>query len=170
MQRKSLFLHLYDGKSSIGMKAKFLRLFGMILTFLFGSLGLTSCVMYGSPYCDFTVKGKVTEKEGEPVPQAKVVVDAYNSWVDGIGKHYTNLDYTDTLYTDSEGRIEKSTVLTVEPSEVRITVMDADGATNGKFDEVTLENLELKQLKRGGKRWYQGSYEADFEAIVDIEK
>lgn len=126
--------------------------------------------MYGSPHCDFTVKGKVTDTEGEPVPEVKVVVDAYNSWVDGIGKHYTNLDYTDTLFTDNKGCIEKSAILTVEPSEVRITVIDADGAENGEFDEVVLENLEVKQLKRGGNGWYQGAYEVDFEAVVEIDK
>ena len=152
------------------MKAKLLRLFSMILTFLFGSLGLNSCVMYGSPYCDFAVKGKVKDTDGEPVSEAKVVVDAYNSWIDGIGKHYTILDYTDTLYTDGSGYVEKAAILTGEPSEVRITIVDADGEENGKFDDVVLENLELKQLKRGGKGWYQGSYEIDFEVVVDIDE
>ena len=62
------------------MKNFIKALFGGLLTVLgFGScdvVGGGMMCMYGQPHADFTVKGTVTDEEGEPVKGIKTVVDA----------------------------------------------------------------------------------------------
>lgn len=154
------------------MKSRLVRTF---VTFLSGLIGVSvfqSCIfgaMYGSPYAMFDVKGKVAGQTGKPVTRAKVVIDAYNSWTDGEGVHRTNLEYTDTLFTDSKGMIKTSAMLSGGPDEVKIMIIDADGPANGKFEDCVLENVPVERLKKGRGAWDNGTYGIDFEAEVEVK-
>ena len=158
------------------MKAKVSAFFTTIIGAILGLLGFQSCgllevpVMYGTPHVDFSYKGKVSDENKKPVAGAKVVVDAYYSWTDGAGYDYTQLDYTDTLYTDSQGRVEKTVRLFDKSSNVVVTVTDVDGPENGEFDETVIENLQMQKVKDGTGAWYNGAYEMEFDATVKIKK
>lgn len=152
------------------MKNFFRMLFGGILSLLgFGScdeIGREMVCMYGQPHADFTVKGTVTDEEGKPVEGIRTVIDAYLSWTDGVGNHYRELDYTDTLYTDSSGMVQRKTGLFDKSSDVTVTLTDVDGEKNGSFEEKVMEGLQMTQVKKGDDSWYNGAYELKFEATL----
>lgn len=149
-----------------------------LLKVVFGSLlsllGFSSCdivkggyCMYGQPHADFTVKGTVTDVEGKPVEGIRTVVDAYQKWTDDAGIEYSNLDYTDTLYTNVNGKIESRATLFSRPSEVMITISDMDGEENGgEFEEQVINDPEIKTVKKGDGEWYIGAYEASFKVTL----
>ena len=103
---------------------------------------------------------------GEPVEGIRAVVDAYFSWTDGAGNHYRKLDYTDTLYTDSSGMVQRKTGLFDKSSDVTVTLTDVDGEKNGSFEEKVMEGLQMTQVKKGDDSWYNGAYELKFEATL----
>lgn len=150
---------------------KFLKmLLGGLLTLLgFGACDIVGggMVMYGQPHADFTVKGTVTDEEGKPVEGIRTVVDTYYRWTDGAGINYRQLDYTDTLYTDANGQVQRETSLFDKSSEIIITLTDMDGEDNGGlFEGQVIEGLEMKQVKKGDGSWYNGAYELDFDATL----
>lgn len=154
------------------MKSRLVRAFVTFLSGIIGVSAFQSCIfgaMYGSPYAIFDVKGKVTDQTGKPVARAKTVIDAYNSWTDGEGVHRTVLEYTDTLYTDSQGIIKTSAMLSGGPDEVKVMIIDADGPANGEFEDRVLENVPVEQLKKGRGAWNNGTFGIDFEAEVDMK-
>lgn len=140
---------------------------------LLGLLGFGSCdspilgglvAMYGQPHADFTVKGTVTDETGTPIEGIKTVVDSYYEWVDDAGYSYSQLDFSDTLYTDAQGRIEMGAGL-FDKGRVVVTLTDVDGEENGgTFEEKVLDNVPLEQVEKGDGAWYNGAYEAVFEA------
>ena len=158
------------------MKAKVSAFFTTIIGAILGLLGFQSCgllekpVMYGTPHVDFSYKGKVSDESKKPVPGAKVVIDAYFSWTDGAGFDYTQLDYTDTLYTDSRGNVEKTVTLFDKSSNVVVTITDVDGPENGEFEETVIDNLQMNKVKDGSGGWYGGAYEMEFDATVKMKK
>ena len=159
------------------MKAKVSKVFISIITGLLGMLGFQSCnifgggmVMYGTPHADFNVKGKVTDEDGKPVPGARTVIDSYYGWTDDLGISYSNLDYTDTLYTDSQGYVNAKAMVFGVSSHITVTVTDIDGPENGEFEEKVIENLHMHKVKDGDGSWYGGAYEMEFEAVVKMKK
>ena len=172
MQHPKPDLHLYTVQTIYAMKSRLVRTFVTFLSGLIGVSTFQSCIfgaMYGSPYAMFDVKGKVAGQTGKPVTRAKVVIDEYNSWTDGEGVHRTNLEYTDTLFTDSKGMIKTSAMLSGGPDEVKIMIIDADGPANGEFEDCLLENVPVERLKKGRGAWDNGTYGIDFEAEVEVK-
>lgn len=156
------------------MKAKVSLLLKSLLGSVLAFLGFNSCdvvpggmmCMYGQPHADFTIKGTVTDEEGKPIEGIKAVVDVYENWTDGAGIHRSQLDYTDTIYTDSQGKIRRSTSI-FDKAEVNITLSDVDGAENGsEFEGWSIEGLEMKEVKEGDDSWYNGAYELDFSTTL----
>lgn len=97
--------------------------------------------MYGSPYIDYKVKGKVTDKEGNPIPG--IVVSGYSAKPATSG---------------SDGAYE----LTGEsfPQRIEVSFTDTDGPANGgEFAEKRIE-VEFTEADRTakGKGWYEGSF------------
>lgn len=159
------------------MKEKLTKLWGNISKALLVFLGFQfqSCIfgaMYGSPYADFNIKGTVTDEDGEGISDIQVIVDVYQSWTDDIDSTYTMLDYTDTLYTNDEGKVSKKNgYIFAEPAHVRITLNDnQEGIDNGgDFESKTLTNndgIKLRQTKKGGSGWYNGAFDADFNTTL----
>ena len=151
--------------------------FSALLGGLLAMLGFTSCegsvngptgggmlAMYGQPYASFTVKGTVTDEAEKPVEGIKTVIDSYFEWTDDAGYEYSQLDYSDTLYTDSQGRIEKTSSI-FGKGRVVVTLTDVDGPENGgKFEEQVMEGLEMKKVEDSDRAWYEGGYETEFTA------
>ena len=161
------------------MKVRFNRFMNMLIGAVLSMLGFQSCgkilggfmAMYGTPHSDFTYKAKVTDETGKPIEGIKTVIDVYYSWQDGAGFNYTNLDHTDTLYTNSEGVAERKATVFAQPSTVVVTLTDIDGEANGgEFEELVIDDLKTTQVKKGDKGWYGGAYELDFEAKMKKNK
>lgn len=159
------------------MKEKLTKLWGKISKVLLVFLGFQfqSCIfgaMYGCPYADFSVKGTVTDEDGKGISDIQVIIDVYQSWTDDIDSTYTMLDYTDTLYTNDEGKIsKKNSNIFDEPAHVRITLNDhLEGLDNGgDFESKILtdnDEIKLRQTKKGGSGWYNGAFEASFKTTL----
>lgn len=95
------------------MKQAFLNLINMMLSGMLVMLGFSSCsegdnpedipLMYGSPHGSYKVSGLVTDTDGAPVKDARIIVRKYKA--DGQYLYYPKA--CDTTYTDSQGRYER---------------------------------------------------------------
>ena len=140
----------------------------MLLALL--GLGTTGCIipcMYGSPTADWTVKGKVINESGEPVPGLQVVLN--NHYENSEDVIYDQNDWPlDTLLTGTDG------VYTVDQGgfplqQLKVDVMDIDGeAGGGEYADVS---LIIKDFKfEDGKGWYEGHAEINVPDIIVHKK
>ncbi|MDD2292626.1 MAG: radical SAM-associated putative lipoprotein [Bacteroidales bacterium] len=125
-----------------------------VLALLLGMLGVSSCVMkvmYGTPYADYNISGKVKQPSGAPIVGAKVVIGQ----VSDTGTYNSGLSVFDTLSTDRDGRY----VFNRDEwpaTHLRIIAMDTDGDLNGgtfKRDSIDITDIQFEG-KSGS--WYSG--------------
>ena len=157
------------------MKATLSKIFGKISKVLLVFLGFQfqSCIfgaMYGCPYADFSVKGTVTDEDGKGIPNIQVVVDGYQQWTDDLDSTYRILDFTDTLYTNDDGKVERINMEIIdEPEILEITLHDSMiGIDNGgDYESKVLgdEDIKFKQTKKASG-WYTGALEASFKTSM----
>jgi putative lipoprotein (rSAM/lipoprotein system) len=132
-----------------------------IITGLLALLGFTGCDviggkdMYGTPTASYEVKGRVTDSEGEPVRDIKIVV----------GDENTPEEYMPVGITDASGSYSV-TWRDFPDSPFPVTAQDIDGPENG--GEFATEVVEVKFVSDdyvGGDGWYSGkaTKEIDFE-------
>lgn len=149
------------------MKKFVLRTYGKIIAWVLAVLGLHSCDItpaaeYGTPTADFVVKGKVNNAHNlQPIKDMAV-----------IHKSDTAPYGNDTVRTDANGNYELKFKKTAFGSEdITVYASDIDGETNGTYhsDTIQIKAHEFKQVKKGGKNWYNGKFEgkADFSLIRD---
>lgn len=129
-----------------------------LLWFLLSLLGFgTSCsdndntpenfmCEYGTPSATFSVKGKVTDDEGKPIPGIEVQLEK---------------DY-DKQLTDEQGNFEfvKSLTFHIDEKPMPLRFTDIDGPENGSFEPATVD-VQFTQnpdVKPGS--WYQGDFTA----------
>lgn len=126
-----------------------------LLAGILSLLGYASCdevspdnVMYGCPSAIFTVKGKVTNESGMPVPQIQLRIP------------HQKTAGTDTLYSDAEGLFTYPTDL-VSPHDTKLTIIstDIDGSENkGSFrPDTTIVSVKRTEFTGGDGKWNQGS-------------
>lgn len=120
--------------------------------------------MYGQPTAVFKMLGTVKNRSGKPVKGIRVVIAPDNN---------NHREY-DTLYTDASGRFEKDRLKHSWPDELKyVTVRfeDVDGAENGSYrmKELKRSDIQVKQTDKG-KGWFQGSFTATADAVLDEEK
>lgn len=105
---------------------------------------------YGTPHVNFSVKGKVQNKAGEPIPGIEVS---------------TSSQYV--THTNEEGVFVYNWDEWVAPLpyEATIKFRDTDGAENGSYaDQQLTVTFEEKDQTAGPSGWSEGSY-----ALSDIE-
>lgn len=92
---------------------------------------ITGCSKYGTPICDFELKGKVKNQENSPVENIQIV----------INEPYSG--YVDTVYTDDAGDF-RLIVYENSGNIYHIKAVDTDGEENeGKYKEKNINiNLE----------------------------
>jgi len=132
--------------------------FALLLSLV--GLGTTSCwpvCMYGSPCAEWTVKGKVVDEAGEPIPGLQVAL--------GNRTNSDNYYPLDTLHTGAEGVYEL--ISGGNPiSHLQIDVKDIDGEEGGgSFRDTTLVISDL-QYKDGDGDWYVGHVEIEVPDIT----
>ena len=126
------------------------KLIWMLLALLGFSAGCEDemTAEYGCPFATYSVKGKVTDKAGAPIPGIRVSLD----------REY------DYKYTDSDGRfafVNHNTSFVPET----LRAEDVDGPENGSYRsaEIQVTFIRNPAVLSGG--WYGGDYIA---ADVDI--
>lgn len=143
--------------------------FFSLLLALFG-FGTTECCtprMYGSPNAEWTVKGKVTDEDNNPVPGLQVVLgDRLDNGEGPVSNEtYRTLD---TLRTQADGTYSVSRY-GFPVQTLQVDIHDIDGADNGgQFEDasVIIRNIE----NGGGKGGYSGHTEIDVPDIIVKKK
>ncbi len=144
------------------MKRTLLSLYGKAIQSVLAFIGIivTSCVEYGSPYAEFIIKGKVTDKTShQPIRDINIVYKLPGS-KRGI----------DTVKTDANGEYTLKTDWIVK--EAWLYAEDTDGEQNGGQyapDSLRMSDFYLKQTRKGDGRWFEGTFEkndADFSLRI----
>ena len=139
-----------------------------ILLALFG-LVASSCmrIMYGSPYADWSVKGKVVDENHNPVGGLQVALG--NRFQNSPSVIYdVNYEPLDTLQTATDGTYElRRSSFPIQQLEIH--VQDIDGEKNGgEFEEAGL--LVKKIEYTGAKGWYEGHADIEVPDIIVKKK
>lgn len=108
---------------------------------------------YGSPYAEYEVKGRVTDRQGEPIAGIQVTCDAMD-----MQPEYTDSDGSYVLYGNGFPR-----------EKIQVTFEDVDGEENrGVFAGKTV-SAEAVQVQTGDDNWNFGVYEAEVNAELSPE-
>ena len=134
-----------------------------IIAGLLTLLGFSACdkiipmgLEYGTPHAKFTVSGKVTDEQGQALPQIRIVTPK-------IAHSTTFWQVRDTLYTKSDGSFECTH--TCYPFAETISV-------HLKFEDPTFETdstkVDFKLSDLSGKEgsWYYGSAKKEINMIL----
>lgn len=130
--------------------------FALLLGLLgFGGCQLISPEMYGSPTALFSVKGKVTDEQGNPIQNLEVNLYGVDSYE---GQDYVIPNYREPARTDKTG------TFFIEMSDspfttVQVNVQDVDGAANGgefASDSVRTSNYSFLKDKTDKNMWSVG--------------
>ncbi len=109
--------------------------------------------MYGTPIATFSVKGNVTDTDGQPIKGIRVKVDYYTS----------------TL-TDEQGKFGFDKVQMIgfgnDSFNKQLEFQDIDGEENGSFEdkEINVTFIRDKDVQRD--TWYFGDYKAKDTDVV----
>ena len=127
------------------MKIKYLKLKNWFLVSLAGLMGvnMSSCGLeYGCPEANYTVKGKVTDPSGEPIPGIKVTGNWDNDITSASGDYILS------------ARVEP-----LYPEEtIQIVFADVDSSENGSYQNDTVPvTFQYSELTGGDGHWYEGS-------------
>lgn len=122
----------------------------------------TPVAEYGTPHVTFTFKGRVLDKDGNPIPGIKVtpIIE-----VGAAG---------DAQYTNVEGKVEGGIpwVAAWDKEKIGIAFEDEDGPENGGAfapDTLYYKDLNVKQVEEG-RGWDEGTFHADFEKTLSPEE
>lgn len=126
-----------------------------ILGFTIPMIGCNAPEMYGTPWADYEVKGKVLDADGDPIKGIKVslIEDQYNS------------QSTQSL----ENGTFKVSLGTIPFDKLKLTAQDIDGAENGgEFEEKTVE-LDFSKIKYTGESdgWYHGKKSLEQDIVLE---
>lgn len=101
---------------------------------------------YGTPYVTFSVKGKVTDTDGAPVPGIRVAVSEY--------------PHDPATQTDSEGIFVFYKTPFYMGDIGKLYFTDVDGEANGEFEPLTLDVAFEKSGSKPDGNWHTGYYTA----------
>ena len=134
-------------------------LYALLGLLCFASCGSSALDMYGTPTADFTIKGKVTDAEGNPIKDIAVSLETDSGTV------------MQSTTTAADGTFATNKMNDFLLFSSIVTFTDTDGEANGgdfATYEVEVEELPKTKVKEGDGAWYQGEYE--FTADVKLTK
>ena len=138
---------LFKNPRRTGFISIFLTLLGL------STSGCLMPLMYGSPYADWSVKGKVVDEDNKPISGLQVVLANYFENTNEV-IYDQNRWPLDTLQTAGDGTYYlESNGVPIHQLEVH--VQDIDGELRGgEFEDA---QLIVKQIEyKDGKDWYSG--------------
>lgn len=114
-------------------------------------------VEYGTPYAIFTVKGKVTDAEGNAVPRIRITGDA-------------PFDYSDETWTTNDGDfiLETRDGWSQIPCVTTLHFSDIDYALHGEFadKDVVVTFEEVDEVENTTGHWCEGMYEKTMDVTL----
>lgn len=126
-----------------------------ILGFTIPMFGCDVPDMYGTPWADYEVKGKVLDADGEPIKGVKVSL---------IENQY----YSQSTQSLENG-VFKVSLQTIPFEHLQLTAEDVDGAENGgEFEDKTIE-LDFSKIKYTGDSdgWYHGKKSLEQDVVLE---
>ena len=152
------------------MKVRFYRWYNTLLTSLLALLGYgcssespmdmygTIVAMYGALVIKYSVKGNVTDEDGNPIKNIKASVKT--GPYDEEGTPYYPIDST---MTDAHGQFAIDFPYNnISGGRHKLILEDIDGEENGgefQSDTLSLDQLEPKQIEPSSGAWDAGKYE-----------
>lgn len=129
-------------------------------------LGFSSCsgildvpCEYGCPNSDFKTVLNVSDESGKPI-QGIQIISNYKYPND------SELNKSDTLYTDSNGMAGKTVNLITVPDRVGFTFNDVDGDENGgNFTSVSISDSDIVRTKKSSG-WYEGEFTVTVNEVL----
>lgn len=154
------------------MRMKTKRLITRILSGALVMLGFTACdddseyppCEYGTPWAAYRVKGNVTDANGNPLENIRVILRR--------GRNDNPVaSVNDTVNTDKEGNYVFEHQDFPGTDMQKVIFDDIDGeAGGGKFksDSTSLDDMQPVQIEKGDNKWYNGKFE--YTANKQLEK
>ena len=148
------------------MKIDLIKLSGKLFTSLLKFLGFTACdngtaYEYITPFASYTIRGRVTDNNGNPIPGIRVSVEK-------TGLPVNRYLSASELCTSSIGEFSQ-TYKNEFPRDInfKLTFTDIDGALNGEFKpKQHIITIPAKELQ-GGKGWFAGKVLKEIEIKLD---
>ena len=133
-----------------------------VLAGLLTLLGFSSCdktgggaVMYGVPHADFTIKGKVVDSKGAPIPGIQI---QYAPAYTGDGRTWR--DIIPEKFIAKDGAFDNHFEC-FPTNNLRVYATDIDGAENGSFANDSIDiSIEGSDYK-GKDGWFSGHVNKD---------
>lgn len=122
---------------------------------------------YGSPHADYTLKGKVVNQGGTPIPGIEIKVVSSSVYDDS--SYHADSNYPYQSLTDSKG--EYTVNIGSSPGKkLTLYSTDIDGELNGSFrSDTTFIDSSTIELS-GGKNWYWGKGEVTLDITLQEKK
>lgn len=154
-------------------KPRRLGFFTLLLTLL----GIGSCsevnneddpfkgmLMYGTPTAHYSLKGKVVDEKGNPIPN--IDISLYGIYQGSPGTPYGSDPFGVLLKTDDKGTYVYDSQHFPYP-QVRVQFDDSDGPANGGDFESnsTLVDIKFEKSKQDKNPWYSGSAKVDVPTV-----
>ncbi len=140
-------------------KPRKFSLLALLLSFLGlgGGCEVIEPVMYGSPYANYSVKGTVTDENGNPIKDLEVRLYGVTTYE---GKEYSIPNHLEPVKTDQQGTYYLEMSYGSYYDKLQINVKDIDGAANGgEFASDSLRSGTLTFLKDKDDKnmWFVGN-------------
>ena len=143
------------------MARQFTLWYKALLSSLITMLGFTACddspfepkEEYGSPYVRYTVKGRVTDAEGQPLKGIQAEVGQ------SYPEHFERI--VNPTLTDADGHLDITFETNGYDQNTRLVLKDIDGKAGGGYfgtDSILVSGLPRKKTEEG-RHWFQGAYE-----------
>jgi putative lipoprotein (rSAM/lipoprotein system) len=147
------------------MKREFFKLLNAMLALILSLIGYESCkeetedAEYGTPTAEYIFRGKVTDLEGNALPNVKV--SFVSKYVDE-GQLFISEDSLTS--TDAEGRYVARPRDLYWKSDAGLSFSLGDDVYKDTF----LTHSDLAPLKGGDGRWFEGRSENTIDITLDI--
>ena len=141
-----------------------------MVSLVLAAMGVTQCdttgtEMYGAPAADYSVKGKVTDTEGNPIDKLEVTVSTVNENSADV-LYDQNVWPVGSVSTKADGSFSLEQTTSYSASTLQIDVKDIDGEENGEFSDKT---VIIKNVTFSGKdknnSWYIGKADVSVPTI-----
>ncbi len=151
------------------MKRDLYRFLNMLLTSILSVMGFSSCgdeetidgngEEYGTPTAEYIFRGKVTDQEGNALPNVKV--SYVNKYIDE-GQPFIVEDSLTS--TDEDGKYVARPRISYWESESGLSFSLGDDVYKDTF----LTHSDLAPLKDGNGKWFNGRSENTIDITLDI--
>ncbi len=159
------------------MKKSLLKFVNIFLAALLTVLGF-SCEEpleeYGVPNADYTVKGKVIEKDSKtPIKGIRVGFSYFPQIIAMYGIIQTDYRTYNADTTDTSGEYNLSEhfyIGEIQGDTIPVYIQDIDGAENGLYRD-TVINVDFENAVKSGKakNWYSGEYTVELDIELNKE-